>query len=1544
MSSFVPLNLIEDQNLSKKDIEAEHTRELQVEQGFKLFEDGLTYHRQKQYQLCYDTYEALFKLDVLANHYTEEILLIKGIQCEGSHDKLNLPPNVKSLRYLVFRNRAFLYLDILRQGLAQEIVSDGDDSEEDDSEEEDDGEENDEQKQLQHHQHHQQSSPNISKLKHAFYTMMDDMGICLIYQEADEQLLATLYDILVYLDAKRLARFALEYTISSKNESDDLLGLLPLDKAVTSNYKRLLDNITQQTPNPDWPRLNEKYGFMLEIRYDYHNQIHFATKIKSFTKPIHFKSQKLSWYSLTTSINDEFKHQEDKTRIHNVPRLKIKDIDPYYFTMNPIEVFKLETPDVYNVSDESDNDNEEIQLVNDNGNDNGNDYKEEDLVQTSPQVNEGEVSQPNEDEVAPQVNEEVPQSNEGEAPQPNEEKVPQPNEDPTPPPETEPSKPDSNLALSPTKSNEAKIQRSSKRLQKSELDSLSYLPNINVETTFFTETIHFFNSLHEFFGKLPYDLTLNNVVEKFVESSNSSSKSSSYQDTFIDILNSYDSKLHSSSILLNNTVKPKRAKTRDMSDDEHYKLLEVLRSFGSDEKSKDDKLKFSKSLEDLEHPSIINSFVEKLNNKSLHITEVRISILRYLLGYVNDLCPLSDYFWPQKLYDHINTWVIQLEPQLLYRFTHADKAPESLIEDLCFTVSLYELLTNTYVQVKSKVDLMISQNTKKGILKNLKVALNAQTSEVTKLKDVLERWKKVNNDLFFLLNDKIKTNTKIFRCFVRFKWCFIHKEKVDNANFQNSNFISLELEDLALLVNEVDPSLTIPMANHEYISYFSLNNINGFLSTVSVLTMFARILYSKDDSANSEAIYLLERTLIDKHHFPNGFQVIDIDEDAIQSIKLFLDKSSIDTRVDLWNILFLYYDRTNDFSHFQFGFERCLESFLGYLISESYHNLEHDKKQKILLRVFAFLDEYFMMFLPHLSNNNWILNVDFLNTRSSLVSTTRLLLQMFEVLYFYSLHEEAAMITAQKVSVWTKSKAAYDKFKDMFMRVVALVASYYFKLHQQHTTDGNVVVFQRFLRVLHEQLGLRRLCDSGNGILLQLFEDILLKFGLTDTETDLLQIMSCKYHCTIVTETFTPTNHETASVGELNETSTRSVSKFVLPLCLQKNPLDNPPRGDLKILLDEFYEVIGDPDFETSDVLIRNDKLLNHYLDSTIITPTFFRDCFHGLAELNFDKPQDDKTDIVDGGLYYIQGLLIFQSFKIRKKSMQGRSVELDNIVTLLQNDLAYSTNRVESWFILGQAYEFLTEDDLIWTSDKLTIIDRKITTANLQRKSLLCYLMAINYMTKSNDEINHKSVIGPLMSNFAKNLFSACMVPMDMLAFKVLDHSKFVKINDKVTLLPINHRTSLKKSLCLKVIQQCLHVSIKIKPDDWTNYYYLSKVQGKLKMEPDIVIDTLLDACKLALKDSSSGVSEPIIEPHYRLCSIVYKYFKANKLSSETGISSIHKDTLFKDTEIPQLQNSDINHQFCQFIVNCLMRISHYDKKKWHHKYRYRLAKIWKD
>lgn len=1517
MSSFAPLNLNEDSSFSKKDLEEEYTRELAIEQAFKSFEEALKLQDSGSLKSAYFTYKELFKLEVISNHYFEERDFIKGIQNGGSNniaDELSfLSPNVKTLRYLVFRNRGFLYYEILKSGqdFINEIYLDEKNKKSEIARKSNDEEVSD-----------MEEVTLKDFFKQLFYVMIDDFIICLIYQDADEKLLNTIYDIFIYLDIKKLIRFTLEYTLSGKSESDDILGLLPINSKALKKYHHLLSRLNDSSTPFDKSYLdkelnfvNKRLFFLKPIKDEFLEQIENIKKNNVVEIPIRGA---LNWGSIIDDINDFLKKNQDKEKVHDFSKAKIKDLDPYYLTESSIEKITFKIPEIKSL-DEND---EFFDAQEEN-----NELKKEDPIE-EPENKVEIIVDADEDRKNP---------------------------------------------------NKPQVQRSSKRLARN--DSITdEIQIIELTKDSFFNTNTFLKELNEYLNLLDdkeehlkvgdiTEIYLNNdrlddeLEEVRKNAQESFANVSPYIKDFLKIINNWNPRVFTSGLFVTES-----SESPSVSEDEKVKLLEVLSNFGS----KKDTSKSDETIPELsnyENQDIILNLLKSISDSSCHLETCKMSILEHLFGchlYNSSLdvtkrvCLISDTIWPKKLYEKVKEWLIQSENFLMNYWKINTPNPNNALECFPFMIGIFEVLVDTYVGIIDQVNNLIASQGKKPQSKSTKANLSSLTTEMIKFNDKINKWNElIESQIFSLLPLDELCKIDGLSYYIRYKWALIFKEKARNTAWEENRYIAIQLQELLTLLNQYEMmDIRIPLPNYENICEVSIELINYQSITAYVLSMFSKILYTND--TDDEAIQILESILISKSNESSKNEIklngnnqdkiltmiegSEIELDSLNSVKAFLDKYPIDMKLNLWNILFLYYDEKKQFPKFQYGFENNLEFLLTYLSSETY--LENKgSRYPILLKVLGSYGDYLNSYLTRLAENSWHLpNLDII----ALHKTLKNLLKFFEMLSLYFIHEDASRITSSKLSVKSKSSKAYNKLFDIHIQTICVFSIYFREYimktqgNNQSTTKNIEEIIHNLLSSFHYMLALISLCDGADGLFLRLSQEILLGLKCS-TEKELIQLISCRFHYSVNIGSFAPFDHKTNQTGQLDSNSTADLVRFVLPLCFKKNPLLYAPKADMKLLIDGLYEVVGDPDFDSDDFLTLNNETFKYFLQSTSITPKFLKEAFYGLVKLDFDPPKNNLS-VVHDGLYYLQALLIFNSYKIRKKSMQSRAVELEHIILLLKNDLIYCSNRVESWFLLGQAYGFLVEDDLIWTSDKLTIADRKITTANLQRKSLICYLMAINQAssigaTNPGASATIKPVIGLLMSSFAKEAYSAVMEPMAMHAFKVQANPRFVKGEFGALFINVSPESPVKMNLVLKVIQQSLHIAIRAKPFEWTNYYYLSKVQRKLDKPHQLVMESIQRSAELA--KNHTNAPDPIIEPHYRSCSLIYKYVKADKMDIPTALAYMAKDSVI-DVPLTEEEKAKLDKkEFFKLMIASLKKIISYDKKKWQHKPRYRLAKI---
>lgn len=1512
----------------------EHTKELQVESAFKIFDEVLKLQRTGDILECYKLYESLLKLKVISGHYDDEELFIKGLQNAGSNtipDELNyVSSNLKTLRYLIFRNRAFFYLDVLKSGTKLAEI-----------------------KTLKT----EEPVLEFDVGKELFYTLLDDLGNALYYQEADNSLITVLTDVLLYLRAYRLARFVLEYLLSSKKESDDILGLLPLDKLFITRHRLLVQKINYDVSfdevafESDISKLEAKYVYLKPFREDYFNLIESASSPRVKVCKIKTKGDTIKWENVTNSINEMVKLNEDKSRIETTSRLKLKDIDPYFFTSSSVDILRLEIPNVDSDNEALEENNSEIDDVEGDATDEQ-DKAAGDFVEVEPKNAEITHDSPNVDkaddmEVDEEAGDSVAQeaSTEATSSLPNETQIPDVGQTETPETETNDDveiikdKPSTDLETdakettpkSDTEITKKNSQRASKRLQKNDLDSSYWYPDVEVTPKMFSETKVFFQEINRFFGnpERTKAIELSDISVSFTKPE----ENEQYVQDFIELLNDFDPPIFHCAFVESRRLKQARILKNDDGENQRLKLLDVLKSFSNSESNN----YVHPKIEEHYPETTIFDFINLINQSNCHLIDIKIGVLKNLLGVnANNLSPVCDLQWPNRLLEDVKIWVIQLEEQLVEESmkTISKNIASDTLQCLAFTVGVYELLVDSYIQQKTKIDSTIALNVSTGFQKSFKASLNTQISSLSKMRNVLDRWKSHIDSILFNLDEFFLKDTVGFKSYVRFKWAVISKEKADNSNFRLSQYITTELSQLSKLIEDTDEKFVVAMPNYKHITSLDLHSISLLTNTVIVLTMFAKILNSKgNDLSHLEAISILERTLIDGSYFNHSPS--SMDSQAIASVKNLLSQSSTDMKYSLWTILFQYYSTSNDLKQFQFGFERVLETMFDDITNENYKKLELWERRVSLLKILSLFGEYLFMYTECVSKNSWKLD---LSDKKSLSDSFQKLTKLFELCYMFSLHEEAALITSRKTSVTEKSKSCYDIFTTNLIKVITVMVVYYDATTSADVGNTSNKVNEStldLLSMIHDQLGFRRLCDAGEGIFLKMFQDILAESNIYKRQNDALQLLYCRNHCKISANDFTPATHETVTTELIDKVSVYRISKFVLPLCLDKSPLESPPKGDLKGIIDKFFEVVGKPEYESASIIDKNSKILTEFLSNTRITPTFVRECFYGLHSISlFPVDNDETVQIVQDGLYYLEALLMLQSFKVRRASGSGKSLEIENAIELLKFDLLYGSDRVESWLLLGEAYGFLVEDDLLWTPDKLSVPEKKVVTGNVQRKSLLCYLMAMNF-SKTAKPKDVKACVSELMSNFSKEFFNSCMIPMEMAALKTIDSPLFLQKNDETKMVNTTEKPMMTKKFCLKIIQQTLHLAIKANKVDCINYYFLGKVQGKLGLPIETIVETLKISCSYSSK--KEGNQDIIVEPHYKLCSIIYKAVKSDKMSIEEAVGILQDDIIFKPAEFQGQTKED----FFRYVISCLKLIVSFDKRKWQHKYHYRIAKI---
>lgn len=879
---------------------------------------------------------------------------------------------------------------------------------------------------------------------------------------------------------------------------------------------------------------------------------------------------------------------------------------------------------------------------------------------------------------------------------------------------------------------------------------------------------------------------------------------------------------------------------------------------------------------------LVGDFLTKINTANYHFCEVRFLFLMTLMASENGTCPIIDHYFDKELYSAVEDLLFSSEADIFTVFQEKYDR-----ETLTASVTILEMFINSWINLRQKTKI-------KGLSSKVLSELNYKIDYIL---DIVKRWEKLVFKKLFAIGDEV--------LLMRARWCSVlflqHEQKIP------VQYLKLLLHELYQEFESNYNELTVDFPNYESIPALSVKMIKNQSDKLNVLTTFEKTL-SEQGSETSEVNTLLETVLLTES--TQNFT------DEERSMLEFISGSSINLKLKLWKILLDSYLSSLDVLKYQKGLCTVLPLLLEQVTTNSYIAQSDMQRQQILLNTIGFYGDYIDGFALILEKNNWHVEYDgFLHLFQSVVEFIRVLL-------CFNLHDiSTASKPFHELAHRSSSKLRHVTVNSM----IVIFCFYNSNLSKLETAE--IVTKYDFFNVIHEQIGSRGFCDSASGRFLRLSQFIWKNADPDIFESDILQHLFCRFHICISSERFNPSDHHTID-SPFDKSSAVAFAPCLMNLIMRKrDPLFGILKPDLKTGLDLFSKAVGEPNF-TSTAIQKNEANVAQYLDAMLDRQTF-KNAFMGSLDIGLKKTALEEQIVADQGLFYSEAVTNLNIYKIRKKAMQSKASDLEDILKMIKADLLYGSDKAESWLLLGQTFALQVEDDLIWTSDKLNVMEKKLSTASTQRKSILSFLMSLSILIRNETRgiENRVNLFALCLSSLSKELYHSLTKPMSGLCFEN-QLKKTVLTADGISTIPPLPSKFQRKQLFL-VTDHIIKMAITIDPKDWLNFFYLAQVLHKLNADPIAVLDTSLRACEL----NSQG-----IEPHYQLCSLLYKYVKSSALTEKDAIGYIQRVKTF----FGLLDVTPTEDQFNSIIIQSFRKINQIDKKKWHHKHRYKLSTIY--
>ncbi|OAX84125.1 hypothetical protein ACJ72_01514 [Emergomyces africanus] len=793
---------------------------------------------------------------------------------------------------------------------------------------------------------------------------------------------------------------------------------------------------------------------------------------------------------------------------------------------------------------------------------------------------------------------------------------------------------------------------------------------------------------------------------------------------------------------------------------------------------------------------------------------------------------------------------------------------------------------------------------------------------------------------------------------LRHLWAFVFQFSLTEEVPRDSVF--LFLQDLRrVLVALGSPS--IPLLNNSTMPEISVSAIDEEISRLNSMDFFTNLFNSdSDDHVHLiESIEpILEPSSVQFVHAPSSANELETPVEnaeppensalmsVVQDMISFLDRGDATLRLFLWRRLRGAYEAIQYFPKVISCYLRSIEIVAGELESPSYLQAPSEHRQISLLKWIKTLDNLLSKVVGKVIDEpeKSFECFDMAHLKTSMSAVVRI----SKVLHSFALYEDSiriGQITLPEIRPASTAKTL-EQFKERLrgMQVKAWVLLYALL---GECMEQNKELFDtpnddriHFLRSVHNALGIRSYCKCAHKLFLKLMKKELLTLVTEDSyEFEVSQVLFDLYGLKFL-NLDDIANHGCPK-ERLDRDSAIMMVDFVMTQVNRMNVKD-VHRSELKPTIDTMQMAIGWAT-KFSTPLTFNKRVLSAFLKSPINPSDLFR-AIQGIGELSMVPVQTDSLELADKGWYFLLGSISLSKFRSQKRITVIPTDDLDVAASFFRQELEHGTGKWETWYRLAQVYDLKLEEDIAWSADKLN--NNRSDLATLQRRAIHCFTMAVAAAIRTADSSPEtKRKISDMYTEFGNRIYASSTEPLSMEAFSLMEFTRHYSSDENQRMYKAKPFQDMKQYSSWNFASYLFRRATIDRPNYWKNYYMLSKCLWKMfccddatrgshsPVEVDDVLDSLVDAIE-ALPSKRDSRSDPILEPHFKLVSIVHKLVHGGFLKPE--------DARERLLTTPYARKVSLNNgEWKPYILEVLKALRNADKSNWHHRIVLRAAHI---
>ncbi|OCL03733.1 hypothetical protein AOQ84DRAFT_392036 [Glonium stellatum] len=971
----------------------------------------------------------------------------------------------------------------------------------------------------------------------------------------------------------------------------------------------------------------------------------------------------------------------------------------------------------------------------------------------------------------------------------------------------------------------------------------------------------------------------------------------------------------------------------------------------------------------------LSKFAQKINSQWLSIEEVAYTWLECLL--LPGSSPTSKkggqssyihYRWPEELKRHVVQVIVNLDD---YIFRHLqDRASDidskvlkaRTVGKACKMNDL-ELGLIEMIQTLFELHLDIY-----SLIRHPNSGVDSSTQTIQR--DRLERWAAMSRDVL-QLRSSIDSDADLDELALRHIWASAFYMGVCETIAQG-HIISC-MEDLKVIFKSRGEP-TIEVQNNAVMPELSIAAADRELARISMKDFFMRV-FNHDEKDPVAVIESLEPILEPLDHIqleaapscngndqlqPGSPSTLDDEYSGapsessksakpspFQEMKKFLDTANVSLRLSLWQRLREAYEAIEYPPKVVSCYLRSIETLVKEFSAATYEEAQESDRQNMLVTRIRIIDELLIKVLQMTKGDPKAFEcVDYEHLQSSMSAVAEFL----QIMSAVNVYEDMLRVGQLPPPTYEGCPngtylIVVNRLHDMHLRAWMLQYHLLKEGIEQNAEAFPTPAEDRFefLRHVHYATGIRYYCHSAGRAFLRLMKDELIQ--LTDVndpntrDTEFAQVLYDLYGLKTFTNML-----DCMEYGSTNEVLDKKTASQLLSFIMsqaQKINIKDLPKTELKITIDKVHGALGRP--KANDDMALNRKVLTSFFKSPINPIALYR-CLEGIGTLSTKYISPKRAIAASKGWYFLMGNIALNKFRSQKRVVPGPTEDINFAAAFFMQDLEYTMDRWETWYRLAQANDSQLEEAVSWTAEKLN--SNSLEILHFQRCAIHCFTMAVACAVRDADSSPQTAAkVSDMYTDFGNRIYSSSRQPFNMQAFSLREtEQKYFSgqtVYQGAPFVPLRHYTAWKLASVL------FKRAVAGKPDKWWNHYMLGKCLWKMhradeatrgsSKRPDYqeVVEAFVHAIEV-LPEKKDNRREPILEPHYKLVSIVHKLVLHREIEPETG-SGILQNTPYSKN-IPICTDLD---EWEKYILQVLKALRSADKSGWHHRMTARAAHV---